>query len=1712
MTMFHPHHRHALGVSFREARLLGQTPPPLATGQPGADVNRAGEDLEREAALSPAQERRRVLERLIIHASVFDSELKPLANNKEYMDQMIGIVQQEGNGGEIVLPPEAQKILKRIKSIEFRYEEEIKRAKLDGEDDLAEYVAEFDTFLKAVEEARVLQEKRTDDYTKVLAALGNPPCAINARHDAVINALTNACPAIWPSIERSIEDFLKDPVTRNFNPASLLTASQKNNIQKYLDDKKLLVSVKLQALENAAKTKPDLGALVRNRDAIFHAIVQVKGAANRGDKKGDIYTALSNLGFDPVVIMPRIAGVCPAGDVNPIQLAEENKLIGILKDAAKLQNIPANVLQDARTELDNRLAQVSVAAFTNNLINFTDRERFNEKFGGSDYETVLNWCIQDSNNRFSFAALRQQLISYAGLSPADAQVAVKAASDALKAIAASKGIAATFKCDDEFCDVPLAPPVAGSPAEVDWKQWKKEWLPQLVLALKTKWDVNPTLISLTNVHVAAQEQLTLGAWVEKCLEDSTNPAREVDTAKLETTINTPPPGRFWGPPWPATIPFIDKATLEGLLGGVAPFTVTPESRKKVLHYIQDALKKDLDDYEKEAVAMQRIDTIIKAKIINQVLPLAGRNTTVPATAFEECRVQLRAAAGYVATLTKEELKEFSGLEEGANLPIHWDPNTMIERICRRRREERLKGLTNDIHASGDWAESSRAYLERGGSVVVSGVQHWGKWIMSLPKNVYGDNEELDDLLKERSALEEVRESLVKLEGAVQISVDKIDGFTARLTDMQERLQKETGDIGGMATDFSTKQRQMADLLRVSHRVIKELELDGLNLNRDPKVRQNAYFIAMTYGIEEAKRYLAAPDAFLAANNAMVNPLYDYNDSVNKSKEDSNKDILQPLTNIGILVDRQASFKLSASLNPATGQPLSVGDTRIDNWLTNPDKSEPALRAILYQAPEMKIGGKTVPQVDVDNFIDAFVRQKDILGPAGNVVVSKMDVNRYVSFLQQHLLRQGEDLQLSLMQLAGKERNNSPLNFFRAGVDAVHGMIKSRDWVEKGLGLALVGGACYAIYSGWKRGGLTKGLIIGVPMFFGADIALKRATGQGLLERLGLTWMNEKDRTSANEEFLRRNGKEERYADFMDSDIGRECVKQLTSPGQPIPVGKLLEWRENIRRNGQDYSALPKGLSLGVGAVMGEMGKLAKYQYKPGEQRQKAYEYLYLTFEALCADVAAANSLGGDTVYNRANLGAQLIRQRYVDFNEPYQVATGFNYADADRTFSFTDVMVLERPTPAMRDALEHSTMLEYFFAKVGIPFQWGIDLFRKGKSVAEIKALWLAQESPELLYQGMKVLSSSKEAFMEWGGRSWFQTATEWNRDWNATWECIKGIGETAHTLLIDKGPDGVEWVLDKTYKVGYWTADRALAAYRELHEHHLSGPVIQGFEALMASLLINVQEIEKAEVADPVKFRDDLVERMKAAGTSTVPNLPAVVDEWMLAMGVNAAAAATPDERLVGFEIIRKSVNAYLLAKRVEDVQANAGIPGWESGILHNIDWPTVMAPVAGFTLPAGTPVDVEQSYRYFWSNCHNIEAMMPFIGQEAALGQKIEDLATDPTVPWYQGWPAAIADPVSSLFLYKNAPDYLRHTIESYRSEMMSEAAALPAAEKQKYERYVNTVLFNVLIESTLMDPAATNRPMHLTVEEAKNFYVTLMKRRGRTPRLQNVRGPLL
>lgn len=1563
-----------------------------------------------------------------------DPKLYAYLSKPENVELVLACIEQQPNGDWRVMPRGVQMMQKRLRVLDVRYDKRVETLKKSMTDEIDKYLGVIENAKKALKDAEDKEKANGGSQlsgdpkyqtlkTNVDALVANRDTFI-AQHTALIDAANEIMSSSTKMVAgRPVTDTdLQDALVKIFSRA--WPAGQPNGIL----------------------------SLVRNTNTKISAT-----------QEQDLLDAL----------------------------IKESILSAFTTQAQEKET------KDVLSGIDSALVTVDIQMIRENMKKFEASERYNNQLGGTVPGKILGRCIIEQSDDmcvFSIDILDQQLRAI-GLEDAKIKTITGAVGAELVKQWPMDAAAGGYLLTHPF--VPSAAPPRKKGDKMDWKKWESDMLPKLIpLVRNNGFDQNPGGISLDHMQQQVDEQLILSEWLMKIINRNVNAT---------------------GPQW---------AGIAGEIKALGTLVIVIDS-------------KDLEKAAALVTGDSLIDkpgpliNFVSKKIIDKLDELDRTNmpkvADIQSIVTTNKKFRSTADKWHIANFVKEpqlkgftedQLRQFLGnVKDGDAVPPGFDSGPLERYILEQlpdvrkklRREQLLKDTGVTKVPAAPFRDKALGYLHEGERLAGVGFDRWWAWMSSMPEN-FKSNPELQKQLDRRAALREARATVDGLlqwgttDGKTKDDINKspnAKGIKQTLEDikvLQSDLVAANKDME-YARNPQELNKQIRMLAEAGMTVMAELESKGLRNITDPVMRRTAFAIAMELenGMDIAVKYITSPDpqAFLVALTSGVNAangvtLLEYQDRWAETKRAGGTDILRNLIDLGIGVHTDASQVLAEHNDPATGKPFSVGETRPENWMTNPQRAEPALRLILYEDKDFVPRRSRMKPVSIDDLMDAFVNKKDVqrINPATGAmetIITSFEAIEAISRVQQRLLMQGENAQLSEMQLLARERGNSPLNFFRAGTDAVGKMMKSRDPVEKALGFVLAGGALYAVYASWKKGGLSRGLVVGIPMFFGADIALKRMTGSGLLDRLGLTYMNEKDRGSALEEFLRRSAKEDRYAEFMKKpEVGRECVRQLTGLGQRVPMERLLAWREQIHANGKtDYRAGAPD-ELNPNAIIKEMGTLDKRGNRNEVLQQKAYEYLYLTLEALCSDVASANGLGGTSVYDRANLGAMLIQKRYVTFTEDYQKVTGLTYKNINKKFSFLDVLVFERPTPAMRDALKDATILEWAAAKLGMTIDWVKEKWMQGYSFIEMKALAALEAAPGMWRGGVQVLSDSWDVFYNWARTTGFQVGKEFERNLPAAWNVLSNIFKTTKLTLKVLANGVLEW----SCAAPGITKDVALNVWRELHRHHISGPILEAFEAFLARTFgLDVMKQHLLEkLAEIDEFKKDLADIMNAAGVDkSTKKTDVLITGWLETLGIKDNSKS-PAERMVNYELLRRSVNAFILSTRILSWQKNKGA-SLDSPL--ELAWPEKIDTNGRFD-------GGDATYKYCFYLFERPDGVMKYMGRDQTINGWLAGNASGSGV-------AAGASNVAyyflSFFLYDKAiPDYIRNDLKVLEDTIKAESETLKAdpARQRRYEAYARSLLMNVLVETAILSNPDGGTPPHVTVDCAQGFYRNVLMRR--------------
>ncbi|HLD71200.1 MAG TPA: hypothetical protein VI873_01120, partial [Candidatus Peribacteraceae bacterium] len=770
-----------------------------------------------------------------------------------------------------------------------------------------------------------------------------------------------------------------------------------------------------------------------------------------------------------------------------------------------------------------------------------------------------------------------------------------------------------------------------------------------------------------------------------------------------------------------------------------------------------------------------------------------------------------------------------------------------------------------------WDRSLKSTLKEGYELTLTTVDAWWKYMKTLPKIVYDPKLDppLLKLVKQEQGHRMYRNVLQKALDRSKSAGVTMNTLLKKTEAAELARMKELSPIA--ATENPLEQlRRAQELLYVSAE-IKEILGNEFPLSILPvDVQDRALWLAMHKGLDEAREYLSDDkknfEKFLITDADKLE-YQRFEGSKKNAAINSGRDVLTPLHQAGVHVLPHALDLLATLPHGKERVMLAVSSARVSRWMLDPAAAHPALNAILIVSPGLKGTAKDKAQAKRDAIVEAFCTQKDVPG-----VMTAAQATKFVQDVQKHLEFQNFDAQRSPALNEKKERFGNPLDILKAGGKELKKMLRSNNKVEKALAITMIVAAGFFLWQTWKKKGLGQKLMLGIPLFFGADILVKRMTGKGVLDRLGMRYMNEEDRSTSVEQFVRRNKKERNYA-VLDTDPGRAAIQALMSTEKPIPVDCLLTWRKNSGAAPDYRTTAPEILQGAAQDVVAKMGSYTKSNTSPDANEQEAYRILYTAFDALCANVAADNvDVDASMTNPKAERGADLIERRYVLFNEDYMVVAGFDdelraAANSRGGYTMLDVLVFERQTPAMKEAMyDNDELLEWMYRGTGVSLDFIRDGLTKGWVHTQILAEWGKRKGLLVLENGLSFASEKAKGFYEWLQVTYPKLTFQLKEDWLAAYNMVSGTLSSAGIYLKEYGDDAVEWTIDFSIATGKFTIDTAQNIHRELQKIGLTGEPIEWFDSICLSIFgftMSEYILYKDSIEDTPAKRDAHVEAL---------------------------------------------------------------------------------------------------------------------------------------------------------------------------------------------------------------------------------------------------------
>ncbi len=982
----------------------------------------------------------------------------------------------------------------------------------------------------------------------------------------------------------------------------------------------------------------------------------------------------------------------------------------------------------------------------------------------------------------------------------------------------------------------------------------------------------------------------------------------------------------------------------------------------------------------------------------------------------------------------------------------------------------ISTIYNNVDHTKEWNVQVKQYGAELAKIGSAAAETWWSWIKTLPDNVF-PKEDLTKLLEEERALTTSLSVLTDLEKNTD---DTGEVMMTRATDLAKNLQKE---IDAQKVTLKTprtpkeKRDQAQMLLTTARDRLDDLRGSRYDTEKDSRVRQQAFYLAMTKGVDEARTFLQNPERYrFAASTDRIDELSGFHAAVNKAEDASGRDVLSPLKNTLGLSVRFNAQEILRSLNPVNG---------IDSLIVDRATALKVLPQILEQQGSAPNGG-------LMTLLAVLSTGKDVPG------LSASEAEGMLQSIHRHLARQIDDYNLSNRYLGRPKQSFDIPGSVTKGLKVVGDMMGSNDMGTKVLGWSLALGGAYTLYKAFTaENKFWRNLIVGGVMFVGADVAIERATGKSILARLNLQFLNKEDRNSALEQFIRRGSEVKGYEE-LEGASGREATKRLMDPKNPISVNRLLAWRDSVQANGREDFSAGAPEQLRAGGI--------------GKDKKDSYRILFMAFESLCIDVADKNSLASieSDPKQRAALGAEFIRNRYIDKitdkgMEECMCADALKNATGSARggkFTMLDVLVRERGTPAIDDA--KTSWTEFAVAKVGQGANFGFNKAKEIGSIGIVQGAQIADKTPAAVKTVSEFTSNTFDSFMRWARGTTDNLSAEVVADTRAMYDFLTGTAKAGGILLKETAPDVFTWTVDTSAKVGEKTKTTAINVYRELHRHHISGPLLQTFEDFWKRTFgESVKSLEANEVGNTTNFVASL-KRDVSVVTDSEPS-EKTVKRWLYEMAEvvdnTAFEKLSSVQRMIVQEKLRREVHSLLLAERIRSIRDTGDIVRIEL----NTSWNAQKFEKGKFV---PTNPSVQTDYEFIRSH-YRLEKVLPLMGNQKTWQGLLEKFGNSDTK--LSNYAAFGASYVWDFVSKSTAEEYLSHDLVVFTKPLRDKAEkelGKGTPELKEYEAYLDTMITNAVLEVALSKQNGKSPDTALSVDAAKEFFLYLLPTQEKVP----------
>ena len=500
--------------------------------------------------------------------------------------------------------------------------------------------------------------------------------------------------------------------------------------------------------------------------------------------------------------------------------------------------------------------------------------------------------------------------------------------------------------------------------------------------------------------------------------------------------------------------------------------------------------------------------------------------------------------------------------------------------------------------------------------------------------------------------------------------------------------------------------------------------------------------------------------------------------------------------------------------------LTNGSYGVDNWLTQGHRefADEPLRIVLGGPEEAK---KALIKAYINNRNETYFGKNE-LGVVEEMTVTAEQAFLHVSEVKRLIQWQSEQQHPALEELGEDELFKDPIEGgFRATIESLQDMW-SGDGVDKAKVVAAVVASIWLIRHIWKEGGkdgasgfmkLLKYSIVGLPLLMVANSAYKNRTGRDILGEK-LLYMSKPKRDGILEQWRRRSAKysPDRYG-VLNHPAGFAAMQELMRKNDPVSIHDLHKWRMSVKDDGTGYNNYLNGMPSNINVFNIQM------RLGGNATKEEAAKVAFMTYEALCTDVAAMHGQTSGDVQNRANWGADYIYREYYLASSYSDVASGPGAGSPTlqdkirgRNPGMMDVMIAEAQLPSLTNSVQlEETVIERLASFLGVSTEFVKKKLVQGYTQLEILALRGKESIPDWWQGASELVFETADEVAIWlrvrgivGGK--IIADNFW-----ASIQAIKGLGIT----LMETAPGVLEFVFDGAVDI----SSAGLGKLKETHD-----------------------------------------------------------------------------------------------------------------------------------------------------------------------------------------------------------------------------------------------------------------------------------------------------